>query len=156
MARVDILPATLAHVQALLPDILAEDRAEWWASSLSDPKEALPLALKRSEIARAGFIDGQIAALYGVVRAGFLTSHGIPWLIAGRHALNHPASFLRATGRAAPEIVQGFDYLENYVDARNRRAVRWLSWLGFKIDPPRPWGALGLDFHRFHIERPHV
>ena len=41
-----------------------------------------------------------------------------------------------------------FDYLENWVDARNFLSLRWLTWVGFKIGAAEPWGAFGMDFHR--------
>ena len=37
-----------------------------------------------------------------------------------------------------------------------RLSIRWLAWLGFAIDPPQPYGFLGLPFHRFHMERADV
>jgi hypothetical protein len=42
-----------------------------------------------------------------------------------------------------------YPQLENHVDARNRRALRWLGWLGFTIEAPAPWGVEGRPFHRF-------
>lgn len=42
---------------------------------------------------------------------------------------------------------------ENYVDERNHVAKAWLHWLGFRLEEAAPYGALGLNFHRFHMER---
>ena len=46
-----------------------------------------------------------------------------------------------------------FPILENYVDARNTLAKRWLKWCGFTIEPPVEYGPEGLPFHLFHMRR---
>ena len=38
-------------------------------------------------------------------------------------------------------------------DERNHVAKAWLHWLGFRLEEAAPYGALGLNFHRFHMER---
>ncbi|MNC81827.1 hypothetical protein D3C75_1350850 [compost metagenome] len=43
--------------------------------------------------------------------------------------------------------------LTNYVDARNLAAIRWLQWLGFRMDSPVPYGPHRLTFRQFHLTR---
>jgi hypothetical protein len=42
--------------------------------------------------------------------------------------------------------------LENWVDARNRLAIRWLRWCGFEIEAPAPYGPHELPFCRFSMK----
>jgi len=50
------------------------------------------------------------------------------------------------------EMKRHFQRLENYVDARQKRSIRWLKWCGFTVENPKPWGTLGLPFHQFWME----
>jgi len=47
----------------------------------------------------------------------------------------------------------GYSHLENWVDARNTKAINWLRWLGFTVHDPVPFGVAGLPFHRFDMRR---
>ncbi|EJZ4246706.1 hypothetical protein OIA80_002500, partial [Escherichia coli] len=51
------------------------------------------------------------------------------------------------------QMLAVYPRLENYVDERNHVAKAWLHWLGFRLEEAAPYGALGLNFHRFHMER---
>ena len=63
----------------------------------------------------------------------------------------HSKAFLRRNKAYLSEMAQGFDTLENYVDARNEVSKKWLEWLGFEIGEPEPMGVLGLPFHKFEM-----
>jgi RimJ/RimL family protein N-acetyltransferase len=44
-----------------------------------------------------------------------------------------------------------FSHLENFVDARNARSIRWLRRLGFSIREPRRMGLSDVTFYRFEM-----
>lgn len=61
---------------------------------------------------------------------------------------------LMSLGRAyTAAMLQQYDTLTNFVDARHSESVAWLQRLGFKLEEPTPHGALGLPFHRFTMTR---
>jgi hypothetical protein len=42
--------------------------------------------------------------------------------------------------------------LENVVDARNTKSIRWLRRMGFEVLPAAPLGVEGRPFHLFVME----
>jgi hypothetical protein len=73
---------------------------------------------------------------------------GVPWLLATEEIERHPVTFYRASRRLFKEVSAGYERLVNWVDARNVLSLRWLEWLGFRMEPAVPFGAMGLGFHR--------
>lgn len=96
---------------------------------------------------------GEPAALIGVATLSALYNIGCPWMLATDAAYRYRRAFIEC-GRAYTRAMLGeYDSLENHVDARNTRSVAWLQRMGYRMEPPEPYGALGLPFHRFRIER---
>lgn len=62
-------------------------------------------------------------------------------------------TFLRHCRPVLQQMLAVYPRTENYVDERNHVAKAWLHWLGFRLEEAAPYGALGLNFHRFHMER---
>ena len=137
---VEIVRAQPAHLQAM--EIRPEDKAEFWAAAMVDPKDSLMPGLGN---AWSCLVDGEPVAVFGVTPPAMLGGAAIPWLVGSVHL--NPRLLLRP----AREVLDGWDFehLENWVDARNTKAVRWLRWLGFTIHPAGPYGVMGLPFHRF-------
>lgn len=95
--------------------------------------------------------DGLPLAAVGDTLAGF--GVGVPWMVTTVHIEKNPRGFLRASKALMSEAMQRHYQLTNYVDARNGDAIRWLEWLGFKMEPAVPYGVSGLPFHKFQITR---
>lgn len=96
---------------------------------------------------------GEPTALIGVATVSFLYNIGCPWMLATDRAYDYRRAFIEC-GRTYTQAMLGeYDSLANHVDARNTRSVAWLQRMGFTIEPAEPFGALGLPFHPFHIER---
>lgn len=150
MTVIDIGAASPDDIEALASKIRPEDVAEIRAASGLAPDVGLKRSFALStHVWAARHRREGVIAVWGVGPLSLAAGRGCPWLLAspaldrfGRQivGLSHP---LLARMRAA------YPDLENHIDARNRRAVRWLEWLGFVVEPPAPWGAEGLPFHRF-------
>ena len=98
--------------------------------------------------------DGEPVAIFGV--APQTPGVGSPWLI-GTDALVEPAMQLALVRDVRWYIAQWltlYPRLENFVDVRNERSVRWLEHVGFKIHAPEKYGIEGHLFHRFEMEAP--
>lgn len=76
-----------------------------------------------------------------------------PRLVGTDDLERYQRTFLRRCRKVVAAMLSVYPYLENYVDARNHVAKAWLHWLGFRLEEAAPYGALGLNFHRFHMER---
>jgi hypothetical protein len=96
-------------------------------------------------------VDGEPAGLFGVTPAnGF----GVPWML-GTPALERSPKQLTKLGRAYVRLMaEKYATLLNYVDARSLKSVYWLARLGFTVQKEtEPYGAFGLPFHRFGMQR---
>ena len=93
---------------------------------------------------------GVPAAIVGLGRSALLGGHGVPWALTGPAVERHRRFLLRESRRQVARMRDEAAPLINYVHAGHRRALRWLRWLGFTIEPARPL-ARGM-FHRFTLE----
>jgi len=150
-------PARLHHALELAPRLRAGDAAEVRASDGVDAEEALVDSLRWTERhgggAFAGFLDGDLAALFGVARRSLISPVGVPWLLTGEVVSRHPFAFFRASRAVVATWLEDFEELEQNVDARYTEALRWAARLGFMVGPPKPFGVHGLPFHRITLRR---
>ena len=153
MIKAQIVPATAAHIEAMLPHVRQADVDEFLATNGWSPRRVLETGLRTSTFACAGLINGAVVTILGEDPASMIGGNGIPWLVGTVSLEKYQRTFLRRCGKVVNAMLAFYPYLENYVDARNHTARIWLHWLGFTIEEPQPYGAHGLLFHRFHMER---
>ena len=96
-----------------------------------------------------GLADGEVLNMFGVAQATLLSSRGVPWMLATQRLERHARPFLRHSRRAVADMKAGSRELQNFVDARNRKAVLWLRWLGFILHAPQPFGPDQMPVHKF-------
>ncbi|MBX9946067.1 MAG: hypothetical protein K2Y40_18475 [Reyranella sp.] len=139
-------------VADLAPRLRAADVEEIRAGSGLGPAEALRRSFEFSTHVWAvrGQGDGPIA-LWGVGPLSLVEGKGAPWLLASDAFEVLGTDVARLSRPLLAGMRDLYPHLENHVDARNTRAARWLSWLGFTIEPAAPWGVEGRPFHRFWI-----
>jgi hypothetical protein len=155
---VAVKPADLDDVLALVPHVREADRLELWAAGATTPEQMLTEAIKDDDV-HAGYIDGTVACIFGVMPFGAFDRYanvGIPWLVASATVERHPLPFLRAARARLPQMLRPYSALINFVDGRNTKAIAWLRWMGFTVEPARPYGTLKLPFHRFVLVNPDV
>ena len=138
-------------VAGVVENLRPADRAEIAAASGRTPDIAVIDGLRRSRRAFVARIDGAPAALWGVGTADMLSGLGVPWLVGTPVLDAQPLRFARASRALLPDLTEGYSRLANRVDARHRRAVTWLQWLGFTVHPASAWGVAGLPFHPFEL-----
>jgi hypothetical protein len=148
---IEIVPATLEHARAI--DLRDADAREIAAHGLS--KEAgLSFSLDRALWADAYLVDGKVAALLGCGTTSLLGGHATPWLITGKPVERVRKSFARLAREKIAELRERYPLMINYVHADYADALKFMAWLGFTIDPPRPWGPLKAPFCRIHMRGP--
>ena len=140
-----IASATLEHAHAI--ELRDGDRREIEALGLT-PRDGLAQSLARSVWADAYLVGGEVAALVGLALQPLLGGVAMPWLLTGRPVDRHRRAFLQLTRARTRQMLAEHGTLVAEVHADYREAVRWLSWLGFSLAPPRPLGPLGAPFHR--------
>lgn len=123
--------ATAEDVAFISTRLRADDIREVKASHGDNIKEALQMTIDSSILCWVAE-DKEVFAIFGVAcapEAG--VGVGIPWFLATDHFDKHSRQFIREC-RKYVRIMNGiFPLLVNYVDIRNRTAIRWLSWCGF-------------------------
>lgn len=146
MTIVTIEDSNPSHVRELRKTIRVGDRQEAISLGL-DPEKALFYAYKHSLLRRTAFVDGEVAAMWGVSGTP-LALVGQPFLITGLASeLISPLRFARIYKRQAEEMSSLFPVLENYVDASYDGAVRLLEISGFTLSGPITFN--GNEFYRF-------
>jgi hypothetical protein len=151
--QVTIVPATRAHAEQLAPLMRPADAAEVKASGGYEPLDALLDAMSWSAEAYAGFIDGELACLFGVVPGTFLTGEAVPWLLTSGVVQRNPRAFLRASRGVIAGWLEQYPVLVQQVDARYDAALRWAARVGFEVEPPAPFGVGGEPFCRISMRR---
>ena len=138
-----LVPLLPRHA-AIVPRIRRADAEEIWAAQGIHPRYAIAATIATTDIGWAAEFDGEPEAIFGACASG--AGSGFVWLIATDVIEKYPVHFYRVSKRIIGRIRERYDYLENWVDARNVLSLRWLKWAGFEIAEPAPWGVMGLDF----------
>ena len=97
-----------------------------------------------------GKVDGRPVCLFGVTPRTLIGNGGVIWLVGTDDLVFHKIAFLKRNKPWVELMLRKYGTLENYVDVRNRVAIRWLGWLGFEFDEPEPYGVMRKPFMRFH------
>lgn len=149
--RIEIRPASFTDVDPIASRMREADRREVWAVGLLTPERALAESLRFSNRAWTLLIEDRPAAMWGCSSQSALTRTGSVWMLATDDLAIIPIRAVQESRRSIKTMLQLFDVLVNWVDARNELSIRWLRWLGAEFDAPRPFGALGLPFMRFEV-----
>lgn len=128
------------------------DRDEVRASSGDALLDAVQRSVHASSMCWAVEMHGELLCIFGCAPIGSLLScEGAPWML-GTDALDrHPVTLMKSCPRYIDLMKESFPHLRNYVDARNKKSIRWLRRLGFTIHPPIPYGVSQLPFHPFEL-----
>ena len=148
--EVEVRDSLPMDVDMLFENIAPPDWREIALMTLGHPRELFRKTLSVGHGPQwTGFIDGELACMFGVTGRTVFSSIGQPWLVGTRKLRKHPVTFMRYT-RSYFEIMKSmFSVLRNWVHVENRAAVRWLKWLGFRFREPvaiRPRGAMFCPF----------
>jgi hypothetical protein len=129
-----------------------EDAEEILAMGFS-PRAAVEYSIASID-AGLGFAfmhEGEPWAVMGIAR-GARAGTGIVGLFGTRLVDEHKVYFHRETRRILEMCRPRYELLENWVDARYGRSLRWLARIGFTVTPPGAFGPLGMEFCRVYIE----
>lgn len=151
---INIRPANIEDADNI--NVREVDVREIWRTSLSDPNRAVKRSIMASREAWTALWDGEIMAIFGVCDLSVLNRVGTPWLIGSDLLLEHKKEFLKYTIEYMEKVKYGYSKLVNYIDDENEVTKHWLKWLGFKLEEPLPYGAIGKKFRRFTMEIAHV
>lgn len=131
MSRHLILPAEPQHLRQLAARLRDEDRREvesvgWGAT------KALWRSYRGSVYARTAYVDGEIAAVWGVGGSA-LGGLGRPWLLTAAPIERVPLTFVREGCREVAVMLGIYPHLRGIVAPGYNRAIRFLECLGFSV-----------------------
>lgn len=147
-----IIPATPEHIAMICADVRACDVAEVEASSGNSVASALQQGLEAGD-AFAAFWNDEPLCLFGVVGCDEAPWVGAPWAIGTNAITKHKRAFMRESLKQMRKAAMCYSVLVNYVDDRNDVAKQWLTWLGFRLHDPEPYGVQQMPFRMFVFER---
>ena len=98
-------------------------------------------------------INGKAAAIYGVQKASVLSDDGLIWLLMTAETEQHKVFVGRHTKRVLQMILQRYSKVYNWCDAGNENILKWLRWLGAKMEGPIPHGVYGVPHYYFEFVR---
>ncbi len=125
----------------ILPTVRQADIDELAALGVT-PESCLRQGIQLSDEAVMVTIHGEPAGVVGTIET---QGCRLVWGVFTTQIDRHPIPFLRACRRWLADKGP----LLNYCDARNVQTITWLSWLGFHVEHPEPYGLNGEPFHRF-------
>jgi hypothetical protein len=148
--RPAIIPAAPEHIPHIAANVRPDDRRELellgWA-----PDQALRLSLRSALVAWTGTVDDAPICMFGV-SPGEL-GEGRPWMIGAADLDRFAVIFLRRCRGQVERMLELRPVLANYISVENIRAIQWLTWLGFSMEVPVPWGRSRQPFYRFELRR---
>ena len=154
--RGEVVLATVTPwaVQDLATHLRQADIDEIWASHRATPLEALQRSVGRSE-GSCWSVErpGRVLALFGCSVVSLIGNSGTPWMLGSDEIAQIKVTFLRYSRRIVSAFMERFDYLENWIDARNTLHLEWARWVGFRVDPPAPYGIDRMPFCRITMKR---
>ena len=124
------MPVEDWHVAVVAERMRQADRDEVLALSGLTPREALDQSLAQAGPRWCGLLDGEPAAIFGVVPVTALSGTGVAWLLGTPLLEKHWRTFAKASRPLADELLARYDVLMNVLHADNRIALRWLEWMG--------------------------
>ena len=151
MHEISVVPAKYEHLLALAPLLRTGDRCEVMAAGMT-PLKALWRSWRPSVIASAGFVDGEIAAVWGMIGSP-LCRVGNPWLLTSAAVEKVPRAFMEISREEVRRMLSICPVLEGLVDPAYWKAVRFLTFLGYSFGEPMRYGPHSATFLPYRMER---
>ena len=109
--------------------------------------------MESSRVALTALVDGKVAAIAGAGPLDPLGGVASVWLLTGEAIRRYPHSFFHAYRTFVKAMLREWSTLIAWIDARNTRALRVASLVGFQLCEPEPHGVAGLPFRMAIIRR---
>lgn len=130
--NIEIVSCKTKHIREMAIKMNAKS-AEMAFRLGMNPKKALWQSYKQSLISRTIFVNGEIAAIFGISGIIF-EDRGRPWLIMAPIAEDYPFRVAFMYRSELKKMQEMFPILEDYVSDVDEQAIRMLELMGFKLD----------------------
>lgn len=126
-----VIPARPYHVGQIIRRLRMEHAQAFALVGLNAHRE-LRRTFMASGICRAGTLNGELAALWGVT-GPLMAPHGFIWMVITNELAKHKALVARFTKAQIDEFMQTKVELTTTVLPEDKAAVRFAAWLGFHV-----------------------
>ena len=113
------------------------------------PWQALFEAKQHSALCWTGAVNDRPEAMFGVVSGSAVTGLGHPWFLGSDIARRQQRAFLQLAPQYIERIEAVFPRLDGYVSTRNVASLRWLRYMGFKLEIDTVFNMRGEPMIRF-------
>jgi hypothetical protein len=101
----------------------------------ADHEALLSRCMRCSIMSWAGFVDNELACVWGLVPPTLLSNTAYLWLIVNELVDDHKFLFVRHSQMEMRKMLDLYPIIIGHCDARHERSMQWLKWLGAKFDP---------------------
>lgn len=81
----------------------------------------------------AGFWDGEIACVYGVMSPSLMSDEAYLWLLTNDLVRDHAFTFVRHSQIVIRELLKEYNVIHGHVLRGQINSIQWLEWLGVKL-----------------------
>lgn len=131
---IEVVAARPSHVGTIATRIRPIDRDECAIAGMS-PRDALRTGLATSETVWTVKVDGRPEAMFGVVGTSLIEGRGRVWMLMTEDGAKQHRAIVRFGRIYTAALARHYRVLENHVHAKNDKAIRWLTRLGFHVGP---------------------
>ena len=145
--------SNIDDVEYLSTRLRQSDIDEVWASHNHTPHEALKISLERSTLCLT-IVDNNIPiAMFGINPDFILSDKAVIWFLSSDGIYKIKKRFLRNCKIFINMMLDQYEILYNFVDARNTDSIKWLKSLGADISAPFVFGSERMKFCYFSFKR---
>lgn len=99
-------------------------------------QKAMDFSLLMSTVIWAGYIDGKLACLWGIIPPSLMSNQAYLWLQTTEVIEEHQFILVRHSQLVIKEILEEFPSIVGHATMGAGKSIRWLKWLGAKFGPP--------------------
>lgn len=151
--EIEVVEATKELVEKMKGKIRKADHQESLASHGVDADQGIQIAMSTSKLTWIALLKGEPAMIFGVGKLSLFSSEATPWLMGTRLMGKLKIRMIKDFKPYIKKMFELADVLENYVDERNKVSQKWLRFMGFKMDEPKPYGFQKKPFRRFSMKK---
>lgn len=106
----------------------------------SEGEKTMDFCLLMSVEIWAGFINGRLACIWGVIPPSLMSSQAYLWLHTTDVIKGHEFVLVRHSQMVIKEILDEYPSIVGHAIIGSSKSIRWLKWLGAKFGPPQGTG----------------
>src|SRR5689334_9960766 len=97
--------------------------------------ETLDTLLIRSTVRHIGLVNGEVAAVWGLIPQSLLSNQAYLWLLTTDLAEAHKFLMVRYSQMFVEQALRHYEKIVGHCEAGNFGAKRWVKWLGGEFGP---------------------